>query len=119
MPMTTPAGRDTQEGLSVPRHPSPLISVNGTKWMVDGLPLENTLTPRDVPSLPPGQSPDYGFSHLPLTFPKKEMEAMLRESLANKDPTLFHIVGYPGASTMLDAMRSTGGKQVWSGRRAV
>ena len=47
---TTPTGRDTQEGLSVPHHPSALITVSGTKWLLwTGVPLENTLTPRDVP----------------------------------------------------------------------
>lgn len=117
MPMTTPEGRDTQEGLSVPRHPSPLLTVSGTKWMLDGLPLENTLTARDVPSLPAGEPPDYGFRHLPLTFPEKEMEVMLHESLANNDPGLFHVTGYPGAAALLDAMRATGGKQVWAGMR--
>lgn len=32
MAMTTPAGRDTQEGRSTSRNPSPLITVSGTKW---------------------------------------------------------------------------------------
>jgi predicted amidohydrolase YtcJ len=117
MPMTTPAGRDTQEGRTVPGHPSPLITVNGTKWMVDGVPLENTLTPRDVPSVPAGQPLDYAFRHLPLTFPEKEMEAMLQESLRNSDPALFHVSGYLSAAAMLDALQATGGKQVWAGKR--
>jgi hypothetical protein len=117
MPGTTPAGRDTQEGLSVPRHPSPLITVSGTKWLIDGVPLENTLTARDVPFVPSGESLDYGARHLPLTFPEKEMEAMLRESLANGDQMMFHVSGYLSAAAMLDAMRAIGGKQVWDGKR--
>jgi len=117
MPMTMPAGRDTEEGLSVPRHPSALITVYGTKWMVDGVPLENTFAARDVPSLPTGQSPDDAFRHLRLTFSRKEIETMLEEALANNDPALFHIVGYPGAAAMLDAMQATGGRQVWAGKR--
>jgi predicted amidohydrolase YtcJ len=117
MPMTWPAGRDTEEGLLLPRHPSPLITVSGTKWMVDGVPLENTLTAREVPSMPTGQSPEYAFRHLRLTFSKKEMEAMLEEALADNDQALFHIVGYPGAMAMLEAMQATGGEQVWVGKR--
>jgi predicted amidohydrolase YtcJ len=118
MPGTTPAGRDTQEGLSVPRHPSPLITVSGTKWMLDGVPLlENTFTPRDVPAMPTGQPLDYAFRHLPLTFPEKEMEAMLRESLENNEQLMFHTTGYLSAAAMLDAMQATGGKQVWAGKR--
>jgi predicted amidohydrolase YtcJ len=117
MPMTTPAGRNTKEGLSVPRHPSSLISVNGTKWFVDGVPIENTFTPRDVPSLPKGELPDYAFLHLPLIFPEEEILAMLRESLADNDPIVFHITGYPGAKATLEAMQATGGKAVWAGKR--
>jgi predicted amidohydrolase YtcJ len=118
MPMTTPAGRDTQEGLLIPRHPSPLIIVNGTKWLVDGVPgLENTMTARSVPPMPIGQSPDYAFRHLPLTFSEKEMETMLWEALANNDPALFHVAAYPSAAAMLDAMQAIGGKGVWADKR--
>jgi len=117
MPMTMPAGRDTEEGLSVPRHPSALITVYGTKWMVDGVPLENTFAPREVPSMPTGQSPDDAFRHLRLTFSRKEIEGMLQEALANNDPPMFHIVGYPGAAAMLNTMQATGGEPVWAARR--
>ena len=57
MPGTTPAGRDTQEGLSVPHHPSALITVDGTKWLLDGVPLENTLTPRTCRRCPRANCP--------------------------------------------------------------
>ena len=117
MPGTTPAGRDTLEGLSVPRHPSPLITVSGTKWMLDGVPLENTFTPRENPSVPAGQSLDYGARHLPLTFSEKEMQAMLRESLADGDQMMFHVSGYLSTAAMLNAMQATGGQQVWDGKR--
>jgi predicted amidohydrolase YtcJ len=117
MPGTTPAGRDTLEGQSVPRHPSPLITVSGTKWMLDGVPLENTFTPRDTPSVPAGESLDYGARHLPLTFSEQEMQAMLREALADGDQMMFHVSGYLSAAAMLNAMQATGGKQVWEGKR--
>ncbi len=117
MPGTTPAGRDTLEGLSVPRHPSPLITVSGTKWMLDGVPLENTFTPRENPSVPAGQSLDYGARHLPLTFSEKEMQAMLRESLADGDQMMFHVSGYLSTAAMLNAMQATGGQRVWDGKR--
>ncbi|HXW61002.1 MAG TPA: amidohydrolase family protein [Candidatus Acidoferrales bacterium] len=117
MPMTMPAGRDTEEGLWIPLHPSSLITVNGRSWMVDGVPLENTLTPREVPSMPVEQSPDDAFRHLRLIFSKREMEAMLREALANNDPALFHISGYPGTAAILDLMQATGGEQTWASKR--
>jgi predicted amidohydrolase YtcJ len=117
MPGTTPAGRDTLEGRSVPRHPGPLITVTGTKWMLDGVPLENTFTPRDVPSVPAGETLDYGARHLPLTFSENEMDAMLRESLADGDQMMFHVSGYLSTAAMLNAMQATGGKRVWDGKR--
>jgi predicted amidohydrolase YtcJ len=116
-PLATPTGRDMQEGLSVPRNPTPLIAVNGTKWFVDGVMLENTFAPRDAPSLPAGESPDYAVSHLPLTLPETEIPVMLQESLANNDPIMFHISGYQGAKAALDAMQATGGKAIWAGKR--
>ena len=117
MPGTTPAGRDTQEGLHEPRHPSALITVDGTKWLLDGVPLENTLTPRDVPSLKAGETVRDVVRRLPLTFSEKEMEAMLRESLANGSPMMFHVSGYLATAAMLDAMHATGGKSAWLGKR--
>jgi predicted amidohydrolase YtcJ len=101
----------------VPRHPGPLITVTGTKWMLDGVPLENTFTPRDVPSVPAGETLDYGARHLPLTFSENEMDAMLRESLADGDQMMFHVSGYLSTAAMLNAMQATGGKQVWDGKR--
>jgi predicted amidohydrolase YtcJ len=117
MPMTTPAGRDTQEGLSVPRHPAPLIAANGTKWLLDGVPLEFTLDPRGSHRPGPGMSFDANFHDLPITFPESEMKSMLRESLANHEPLLLHVSGYRSAAHMLDAMESTGGAKFWNGRR--
>jgi predicted amidohydrolase YtcJ len=48
MPGTTPAGRDIQEGRPVPRSSNPLITVSGTKWLLDGTPLEGTLAPATI-----------------------------------------------------------------------
>ena len=117
MPGTTPAGRDTREGVGLPRHPSALVTIDGTKWLLDGAPVEHTFTPRETPSLPAGEKPDYGVRNLPLTFSEKDMEAMLRESLANHSPLIVHVAGYLSAAGMLDALEATGGATVWAGRR--
>ena len=52
-----------------------------------------------------------------MDFSEKDMEAMLRESLAQDDPLLVHIVGDRTLETFLNAMDATGGKAVWSMRR--
>jgi hypothetical protein len=110
MPLTSPAGRDLQEGRGLPRIPSSLITVSGTKWKLDGNPFDGARA-KDIP---PGEPPLWA---LELTFPETEMEAMLKESLKNKDPLLLHVSGTPAARAMLYAMERTGGPGVWASRR--
>jgi predicted amidohydrolase YtcJ len=111
MPGTTPDGRDTHEGWPAPIVTNPLIHVSGTKWMLDGVPVEGTFTPRDKAG-PAGEL----FMHLPLTFPKAELASMLQESLRNHDQLLLHVSGRPSAEAFLDSMRAAG-KSLWSEKR--
>jgi predicted amidohydrolase YtcJ len=117
MPGTSVGGRNIDEGVGVPRHPSPLITVSGTKWMIDGVPIEGTFTPRDAVFLPVAPPFDEAFRNLPLTFPVTEIAAMLRESVANNDQLLVHVSGYLAAKAMLDAMDASGGPAFWRPRR--
>jgi predicted amidohydrolase YtcJ len=116
MPGTT-AARNVEEGKGVPAHPTNLITVSGEKWMVDGVGIEGTFTPRGAIKIPAALPLDAGFNNLPLTFPKEEIAAMLQESIKNNDQLLLHISGYKGAKATLDAMDASGGKAVWDGRR--
>jgi len=117
MPGTSVGSRNIDEGVGFPRHPSPLITVSGTKWMIDGVPIEGTFTPRDAVLLPPAPPFDDAFRNLPLTFPVTEIAAMLRESVANNDQLLVHVSGYLAAKAMLDAMDASGGPGFWRARR--
>ena len=117
MPGTTAAGRDTAEGREVAPHPTPLITVTGTKWMLDGVGLESTLTPRGANLDWHGVAFEQLIRDLPLTFPKAEMAAMLRESLANQDQLLVHVFGYPAAVAMIEAMEESGGAAQWATKR--
>lgn len=112
MPGTTPAGRNVREGRPVPRSRNLLITVSGTKWMLDGVPLEGTFAPRDD-----AETVGDFVLHEDLTFPKAELTAMLRESVRDDDQLLVHVSAYPAAAAMLDAMRTAGGAEVWSKRR--
>lgn len=112
MPGTTPAGRDIQEGRPAPRSSNPLIVVSGTKWMLDGVPLEGTFAPRDDPA-----TAAYFVLHEQLTFPKTELTAMLRESLHDHDQLLVHVSAYPAAAAMLDAVQFEGGPRIWAKQR--
>jgi predicted amidohydrolase YtcJ len=117
MPGTTPAGRDVGEGRGVPAHPSPLITVSGSKWIADGVGVEGTMTPRGAWTMPAKPPFDSLFTDLPLEFPKGEYPAMLQESLKDKQQLLLHVSGNLGAQTVLDAIDASGGKGVWDGRR--
>jgi predicted amidohydrolase YtcJ len=117
MPNTTPNGRETQEGRSLPNHPAPLITVSGTKWFLDGVPMENTFEPRQRVAGQPPKQVEQAVAELGMIFPKTELRAMLQESLRNHDQLLLHVGGYPAPEAMLDAMQAAGGKKVWAGRR--
>lgn len=112
MPGTTPAGRDIQEGRPVPRSSNPLITVSGTKWLLDGVPLEGTFAPRNDPA-----TVGYFVLHEQLTFPETELAAMLRESLHDHDQLFVHVSAYPASAAMLNAMQSAGGAQIWAKER--
>ncbi|HET9402205.1 MAG TPA: amidohydrolase family protein [Candidatus Acidoferrales bacterium] len=117
MPGTTPAGRDVQEGRPEPRSSSALITVSGTKWMLDGTPLERTFDARDAGLQRSGIDFEAMFSDLALTFPSAEIEKILRESLQDNDQLLVHVFGYNSAAAILNSMQATGGKRAWAGRR--
>jgi predicted amidohydrolase YtcJ len=102
--------RITEEGRNLPHAPSPLITVSGTKYILDGTPIERSCAMRQPYSDAPTTS---GW----MDFTEKVMEAILRESLKDDDQLLAHIVGDRTVETFLDAMDATGGKAVWSKRR--
>jgi predicted amidohydrolase YtcJ len=107
---TTVDGRDKTEGHALPRHPAPLITVSGTKWLLDGSPIERTAALRKPYTDLPSTSGE-------LDFPEKEMEAMLRESLQNDDQLMVHATGDRATEMFLNAMDATGDTKVWEGRR--
>lgn len=111
MPATNPAGRDIREGRPIPRSSNPLITVSGTKWVLDGTPLEGTFAPRGDAY---ASNTEYFVLHEQLTFPPSELAAMLRESLHDHDQLMLHVSAYPPAAVMLNAMQAAGGAQVWA-----
>jgi predicted amidohydrolase YtcJ len=110
MAETTVDGRDKTEGRALPRHPALLITVSGTKWLLDGSPIERTAALRNPYTDLPSTSGE-------LDFPEKEMEAMLRESLHNDDQLMVHATGDRATEMFLNAMDATGGPKVWAGKR--
>ena len=104
-------GRVTRDGRGLPHHPVPLVTVSGTKWMIDGTPLEDSVAKREPPVDRPSTSDE-------LDFPQEEVEKMLRESLQSDEGLMLHVSGTLAAETVLNAMERTGGEEVWKLRRA-
>ena len=110
MASTTVNGRDKTEGRALPLHAAPLITVSGTKWLLDGSPIERTAAMRKPYTDLPSTSGE-------LDFPEKEMEAMLRESLQNDDQLMVHATGDRATEMFLNAMDATGGPKIWASKR--
>lgn len=108
--LTDSKGRITQEGPALSKYPGPLLTVSGTKWVLDGTPIERWSAVREPYADMPSTSGQMNFS-------EKEMEAMLRESLQKNDQLIVHVVGDRTTETFLHAMDITGGKDTWSKRR--
>ena len=106
MPLTTRNGRDLEEGRNLPRQPVALVTVSGTKWMLDGTLVERSPERSNIRNWP-----------FPLTFSPSEITAMLSESLGNDDQLLVHVSGSLATAAMLDALDASGGPAVWFSRR--
>ena len=100
-PATNARGRDLKDGLDVPLHPLglPLVTVSGTKWVLDGTPLERGMAIRGTYLDRPGWSGQ-------MNFPISEIRLMLRETIARNDQSLFHAVGDKTVAAVLDAMEA-------------
>jgi predicted amidohydrolase YtcJ len=102
-------GRLTAEGHAQPIH-SPTVTISGIKWILDGTPVVYSCALRK----PYTDRPNTSGS---IDFTQKEIEAMLRESLAANQQLMVHLCGDRATETFLNAMEATGGKAVWSARR--
>ncbi len=111
-PFTQAGARAANDGRDLPLHPPglPLATVRGTKWVLDGTPLERNAAQRTAYRDRPGW---YGR----LNFPEREMRAMLRESLESDDPLLVHAVGDKTVESFLDALEAEAKDVDWKPRR--
>jgi predicted amidohydrolase YtcJ len=107
-PMTSVKGRDSTEGRNLPLHPhsSPLVTVNGTKWVLDGTPLERGAALRAPYHDRAGWSGRLNFS-------AEEIASMIKESLARKDQLLVHCAGDRPVELLFNAMEALRSKIDW------
>jgi predicted amidohydrolase YtcJ len=117
MRMPTARGLDTTEGKREIWQAAPLVYVSGTKWMLDGVGIEGTFTPRSDYPFPAAPPFDDIARKLPMTFSKQQIRQMLQRSRADNDQLMVHVSGYLSAAAMIEAMQAMGGAHAWRDRR--
>jgi hypothetical protein len=86
------------------RHQSPLVYESGTKWIVDGTPIERLMFLRE----PYSDRPD---ARGRLNFAADDLRAFLKRALGAAEQPLFHVTGDAGIDVVLSALDATGGER--------
>jgi predicted amidohydrolase YtcJ len=112
LPMSETPARDTSEGATLPvsSHERPLSIISGTKWILDGTPVEQGAAVRQPY---PGTTDKNGK----LNFSPDELKAIMKEAFDSKEPTLLHVAGDRTAAAVFDAMRAAGPAEEWRKKR--
>ncbi|MFC0203434.1 amidohydrolase [Novosphingobium soli] len=114
---STQQGPDYLTAARFPARPNPLITVSGTKWALDGVIFEGSMTPRGTKPRNTAPGSPYSFAGLPPLFSSSIVDGMLRDALRNRYQLQVHVVGTRAATQMLDAMERSGGAAAWRQRR--
>jgi predicted amidohydrolase YtcJ len=104
MPMTSwrqPASRAAQGATRV--------RVSGTKWILDGTPVERLMFLREPYT-------DQRSTRGRLNFTPSELTGFLRAAMAAKEQPMIHAVGDAAIDTVFDALETTGGER-WQSLR--
>jgi len=88
----------------------PLSIISGTKWILDGTPVEKGAALRRPYA---GGGDNMGK----LDFPLDEIKVIVKEAFDSKDQTLLHVVGDRTTAAVLEAMRAAGPAEEWRKKR--
>lgn len=99
------------DGADLPRQVAgaPKIEVSGTKWILDGTPVDQNAALR----LPYPGSDREGR----LNFAPTRIEALVREILARDDQPMLHVSGDATAAAVFDALEAIAPPAEWRARR--
>ncbi len=86
------------------------VRVLGTKWMLDGTPVERGAALRQPYADRPGWSGRVNFTD-------DELQTILRSALERDEQTALHIVGDATLARVLDAMAALGPASAWRAKR--
>jgi len=92
---------------AVPRAPSPLVTVTGVKWILDGTPLER-LAAMNEPYVD-----RLGWSGR-LNLSSSDIESILRRALSSTDQLMLHIVGDRGVDELFSTMERLAPPERWA-----
>lgn len=111
MPTTTPDRRNVDEARDVPEYPfeNRLVTATGTKWFLDGTPMERGAALRQDYADRPGWRGK-------LSFTGPEVDEILDNAGEWKGQVLFHCEGDLCAEVVLDSMERVGNAD-WPGKR--
>jgi predicted amidohydrolase YtcJ len=112
IPISDTASRDNREGAGIPAasNERPLSILSGTKWILDGTPVEQGAAVRTP-------YPGGGTNTGKLDFPPDELKVIMKEAFESKEQTLLHVAGDRTAAAVFDAMRAAGPPEEWRKKR--
>jgi len=106
----SPEGNMLIPGKDLPRYNDalPLLSVFGTKWLLDGTPIEG------------GAAVTEGYVYNPkhvgyLNFSREDIKSFFEEALKRNDQLCFHVAGDSTLNTVIDVMEKM--KVDWKSKR--
>jgi predicted amidohydrolase YtcJ len=107
---TGPTGRDLSAWASLSAPPGSSIVVSGTKYVLDGTPVERLAAMR-------APYADQPSTHGRLNFPADTLRRALAEALESGDQPLLHAVGDSAAALILSTMADLAPDSAWRRRR--
>jgi predicted amidohydrolase YtcJ len=109
-PMTENGRVNERTDLPATDRERPLSTISGTKWILDGTPVEQGAALREPY---PGTTNSTGR----LNFSPDEMKAIAQEAFKSTDQTLLHVAGDRTAAALFDAMKSVAPAAEWRKKR--
>lgn len=106
LPLTTPAGREIARWRAIPTRRGGRVTISGTKYILDGTPVERLATLRAPYADRRGW---YGR----LDFPPDTLKAALAEILAAGDQPIIHAVGDSAVALVLSTLTQLAPDSVW------
>lgn len=110
IPGTSQNGRNLAEWKNVNLHPSTLTEVSGIKYLLDGMPIEQSALIKKSFS---GKQNWYGKLNMPVATIKQ----ILNEALTSNTQLMIHIVGDSTLAVVLSLMKQMAGNEIWRSKR--